>query len=207
MYSGYAENITWRLKEKFLFKHTLPLLVPGGRNMDENEDNNLNGLQFAFRPSHSFDELSVDSQTVRAINSSADSISEGDILTIDMVRRAREISAWTPPQPYPESSIDSLTNTTYDTPSIPETPREYPPAPNYRPRPLRRRIMTQNKNKKHLDSFIKYCTEHPQERFFQCLRNWAKEVINPRIQYFLTAEYSAGSPTGFTNLTDTFYWD
>lgn len=30
-----------------------------------------------------------------------------------------------------------------------------------------------NKNKKVLDSFIKYCEENPELRFWQALRNWS----------------------------------
>lgn len=30
----------------------------------------------------------------------------------------------------------------------------------------------ENKNKKLLDSFVKYCHAHPAERFWQALRNW-----------------------------------
>jgi hypothetical protein len=29
-----------------------------------------------------------------------------------------------------------------------------------------------NKNKKVLDSFVKYCNKHPEQRFWQALRNW-----------------------------------
>lgn len=29
------------------------------------------------------------------------------------------------------------------------------------------------KNTKQLESFTKYCNEHPQERFWQALRNWS----------------------------------
>ncbi len=30
-----------------------------------------------------------------------------------------------------------------------------------------------SKNKKLLESFVKYCGEHPDERFWQALRNWS----------------------------------
>jgi hypothetical protein len=30
-----------------------------------------------------------------------------------------------------------------------------------------------SRNKKQRDSFIEYCKEHPQERFWQALRNWS----------------------------------
>ena len=61
------------------------------------------------------------------------------------------------------------------------------------------------KNKKLLDSFVKYCTEHPEERFWQALRNWARES-NPKIQFILTASaLSIGEKMEFTNIRDTFY--
>lgn len=31
-----------------------------------------------------------------------------------------------------------------------------------------------NKNQKLLNSFVKYCKEHPEERFWQALSNWSK---------------------------------
>ena len=33
--------------------------------------------------------------------------------------------------------------------------------------------MGKSKNKKTLDSFVKYCQQHPEERFWQALRNWS----------------------------------
>ena len=61
------------------------------------------------------------------------------------------------------------------------------------------------KNKKLLDSFVKYCTGHPEERFWQALRNWARES-NPKIQFILTASaLSIGEKMEFTNIRDTFY--
>ena len=31
-----------------------------------------------------------------------------------------------------------------------------------------------NKNKKYIESFNKYCNKHPEERFWQALRNWSE---------------------------------
>lgn len=31
----------------------------------------------------------------------------------------------------------------------------------------------QNKNKKLLDEFVEYCNKHPEQRFWQALRNWS----------------------------------
>ena len=33
--------------------------------------------------------------------------------------------------------------------------------------------MEMNKNKEKLDSFVAYCVAHPEERFWQSLRNWS----------------------------------
>lgn len=74
--------------------------------------------------------------------------------------------------------------------------------------PTRRRVRNSpmpSRNKGSLESFTAYCKEHPQERFFQALRNWAKDAINPRINYILTAEVDINSSTGYKNLGDTFY--
>jgi hypothetical protein len=51
-----------------------------------------------------------------------------------------------------------------------------------------------NKNKKTLDDFVAYCEAHPDERFWQALRNW---VGKP----FVTV----GNPGSV--LEDTFYWE
>ena len=51
-----------------------------------------------------------------------------------------------------------------------------------------------SKNKKTLQSFIKYCEEHPEERFWQALCNWSK--------LFIYARNELGE-----DLQDTFYWE
>ena len=63
------------------------------------------------------------------------------------------------------------------------------------------------RNKKTKDDFIKYLNEHPEERFWQALRNWARES-NPKIQFILTASaLSIGEKMEFTNIRDTFYYE
>lgn len=47
-----------------------------------------------------------------------------------------------------------------------------------------------------LADFVKYCTEHPEERFWQALRNWSEA------DYIL---WHDGSTT--TEGNDTFYWE
>jgi hypothetical protein len=59
---------------------------------------------------------------------------------------------------------------------------------------------TQNKdsrNRKILDSFVKYCEEHPQERFWQALRNWS------RFNFIYVSLHVVDNP----KLVDTFYFD
>jgi len=34
-------------------------------------------------------------------------------------------------------------------------------------------MIGKSKNKKTLDSLVKYCQQHPEERFWQALRNWS----------------------------------
>jgi hypothetical protein len=47
-------------------------------------------------------------------------------------------------------------------------------------------------SRKELSSFIKHCKEHPDERFWQAIRNWSG--------------YSAIYAEGITGLIDTFSW-
>lgn len=61
------------------------------------------------------------------------------------------------------------------------------------------------KSKKQLDSFVEYCTAHPEERFWQALRNWTRETINPNANFILTAEIDRNNIVGYRNLRDTFY--
>lgn len=60
--------------------------------------------------------------------------------------------------------------------------------------------MRRSKNNKTLVDFIAYCQTHPEERFWQALRNWSGH----KFVYVADAsvpEYQVG-----TDLTDTFYW-
>ena len=59
-------------------------------------------------------------------------------------------------------------------------------------------------------SFVGYCIEHPEQRFFQALRNWVQEnidadcnsiLIAPQFWALLEAELS------IKNLRDTFYYE
>lgn len=73
-------------------------------------------------------------------------------------------------------------------------------------RPSRRREEL-NKNQKTLNKFIDYCKAHPQERFWQALRNFGKDVLNHRMNFLLIAELDINSSTGYKNVRDTFYAD
>lgn len=46
-----------------------------------------------------------------------------------------------------------------------------------------------------LDSFVKYCEEHPEERFWQALRNWSMYA------FIYVSDYPV------FGLRDTFYWE
>lgn len=52
-----------------------------------------------------------------------------------------------------------------------------------------------NKNEKVLNSFIDYCINHPDQRFWQALRNWSG-------YYFI---YAASHMFSDEGLVDTFY--
>lgn len=59
-----------------------------------------------------------------------------------------------------------------------------------------------NKNKTQLDSFVEYCTEHPEMRFWQALRNWSG-------RHFILASYYAPHDDLFntgSSIEDTYYW-
>ena len=49
------------------------------------------------------------------------------------------------------------------------------------------------------ESFARYCREHPEQRFWQALLNWAELP-------FLLAS-SAPAHVNATKLVDTFYWE
>ncbi len=57
--------------------------------------------------------------------------------------------------------------------------------------------MIENRNNVVLADFVRYCEEHPQERFWQALRNWANV-------YFIIA--SRECPMNASE-QDTFYWE
>jgi len=38
---------------------------------------------------------------------------------------------------------------------------------------MKKNFKTKSKNRKVLESFIEYCIVHPEERFWQALRNWS----------------------------------
>jgi hypothetical protein len=58
---------------------------------------------------------------------------------------------------------------------------------------------TISKNAERLKSFTKYCKDHPDERFFQALRNWLKVA---RVEV-VTIEKDFSKKTW----EDTFYWE
>jgi hypothetical protein len=60
----------------------------------------------------------------------------------------------------------------------------------------------ENKNLKTLTDFIEYCTQHPEERFWQALRNWARvDTITVNKTAALLGEDKR------TWESDTFYWE
>lgn len=57
----------------------------------------------------------------------------------------------------------------------------------------------QNKNEEILQEFIIYCNEHPKYRFFQALRNFIQETIDPKWNWLYVSD---GKDT-----EDTFHWE
>ncbi len=73
---------------------------------------------------------------------------------------------------------------------------------------VRRRIMdlledvkAQDKNKEVLGSFIKYCREHPEQRFWQALRNWSG------FGFVFLSDKLFHEDSFVEELQDTFYWE
>lgn len=59
-----------------------------------------------------------------------------------------------------------------------------------------------------LTSFALYCEAHPHERFWQALRNWARESIDNDINFILVGNSEWLHEHGFNNnAQDTFYWE
>jgi len=61
-----------------------------------------------------------------------------------------------------------------------------------------------NKNKKLLDSFIKYCEENPSQRFWQALCNWSQN------SFILTSKdsiFEMEQNDDYSSLEDTYNWE
>lgn len=54
-----------------------------------------------------------------------------------------------------------------------------------------------SKNVKLLMSFVKYCNDHPDLRFWQALRNWSGWAFI----------YACNEPSGEGESYDTFFWE
>ena len=61
-----------------------------------------------------------------------------------------------------------------------------------------------NKNQEKLESFTLYCETHPEERFWQAMRNW-NQLKNPKHNFILTAEIDSSINHPWKNQEDTFY--
>ncbi len=64
--------------------------------------------------------------------------------------------------------------------------------------------MDKTENSEQLNSFTRYCLSHPQERFWQALRNWDR-INNYKTQFVLVAEALDLKSGKFVNIRDTFY--
>ena len=62
-----------------------------------------------------------------------------------------------------------------------------------------------NRNKELLEDFSQYCASHPNERFWQALRNWSKR----RFIYVSDIPLNQADNLKEANewLEDTFYWE
>jgi hypothetical protein len=57
--------------------------------------------------------------------------------------------------------------------------------------------MKQTRNSEVLADFVKYCETHPEERFWQCLRNWSA----------IPFLYACTDNSGEGETVDTFSWE
>lgn len=64
--------------------------------------------------------------------------------------------------------------------------------------------MTTSKNEELLTEFKEYCEAHPEQRFWQALRNWNLQN-NPNESYIFVGELPYGEMKFFDKLTDTFF--
>lgn len=68
-------------------------------------------------------------------------------------------------------------------------------------------MRNQTRNSEVLQSFMTYCNLHPNERFWQALRNWSGKAFlyasTHQAQEFKNPE---DSMTVYLNLEETFYW-
>ena len=58
-----------------------------------------------------------------------------------------------------------------------------------------------NKNSKLLKSFVKYAEANPEQRFYQCLKNWAG------VSFVLVATGLNLHDGEFVDIRDTYNWD
>lgn len=58
-----------------------------------------------------------------------------------------------------------------------------------------------SKNELLLEQFTEYCANHPEDRFFQALRNWMERG------YLLVSDGTDLGNGKYTECEDTFYWD
>ena len=58
-----------------------------------------------------------------------------------------------------------------------------------------------SRNSKSLRTFVLYCLDHPEQRFWQALRNWSGE------RFILKADSIDFTESKFIGIFDTFYWE
>lgn len=64
-----------------------------------------------------------------------------------------------------------------------------------------------NKNERMLKRFTAYCEAHPEERFFQALRNFAQLHIDSDINFVFFGAGNIMDYDGMNLLRDTFYME
>ena len=61
-----------------------------------------------------------------------------------------------------------------------------------------------SQNREVLTDFVKYCEAHPEQRFWQALRNWNQEIY-PDQNFIMTATLGRDDIKFFDSVEDTFF--
>lgn len=67
--------------------------------------------------------------------------------------------------------------------------------------------MSKNIHSNMLEKFNKFCSEHENKPFWWCVQNFARENVDPNIEYVLFAQKDKYNPPYYKNLRDSRNYD